>query len=316
MTRLHEIAQRYRWWLLGIYFFALLMWSLWISARWLIEFDLPSKFVYFVDEELYSDLAINRPPGLPWDDDSYRWILLGYLLTCAISVALFQADLAGHKRLSSKRRSPYLAVGVTAAMAALLTVSLIRLLVELSYEYTDFFYMYVDPFPYAFSDFEPGKGPTLSPWAGPVYWLLIAGSAVITIVLWCVMWLKCYADLNRYVLLHRMAGLLFVMSVPVLLASGYIQWRGMLRNGGIAWSDIAGSNDDFPLSYSAAVIAATVLLWASGCSLLLLFPWRRWLRLTGAGLCPNCSYDLHGTIAAGRSACPECGRAMTADQSR
>ena len=32
--------------------------------------------------------------------------------------------------------------------------------------------------------------------------------------------------------------------------------------------------------------------------------------------CPHCRYDLRGTIAAGRSECPECGRAMTADQSR
>lgn len=64
-------------------------------------------------------------------------------------------------------------------------------------------------------------------------------------------------------------------------------------------------------SYTGLVFGGTVLLWAFGPGVVLLFmreKYRREKLLRGEGYeCYKCGYDLRGTIAAGRMECPECG---------
>ena len=62
--------------------------------------------------------------------------------------------------------------------------------------------------------------------------------------------------------------------------------------------------------YTAAVLATTVMLWAWGCRILLLFQLKRFERLRNSVVCYACGYDLSGTLAALRHACPECGMSI------
>lgn len=71
-------------------------------------------------------------------------------------------------------------------------------------------------------------------------------------------------------------------------------------------------------TYTTLVLAGTVLLWAFGPGIILLYWRERYRRARLMMICSNCGYDLRGTVAAGREACPECdtrigrGRGATA----
>jgi hypothetical protein len=64
-------------------------------------------------------------------------------------------------------------------------------------------------------------------------------------------------------------------------------------------------------SFVGVFFGILVLLWTFGPGVALVFLLRvmRVQRLIRAGdsICPKCEYDLRGTLAAGRTACPECG---------
>ena len=65
-------------------------------------------------------------------------------------------------------------------------------------------------------------------------------------------------------------------------------------------------------SYTGLVFGGTVLLWAFGPGIILLFLRERYRRQKLNPHCHQCGYDLRGTIAAGRTQCPECGAAVGA----
>lgn len=73
-------------------------------------------------------------------------------------------------------------------------------------------------------------------------------------------------------------------------------------------------------TYTTLVFAGAVLLWAFGPGVVLLFmreKHRREKLLWGqAFACPQCSYDLRGTIAVGRNQCPECGASFIAPRAK
>ena len=60
-------------------------------------------------------------------------------------------------------------------------------------------------------------------------------------------------------------------------------------------------------SYTGRVFGGTVLMWAFGPGIVLLFLREKYRMQKLTPLCTSCGYDLRGTIAAGRTQCPECG---------
>jgi len=60
-------------------------------------------------------------------------------------------------------------------------------------------------------------------------------------------------------------------------------------------------------TYTTLVLAGTVLFWAFGPGIVLLYMRERYRRVKLLHLCANCGYDLRGTLAAGRHEFPECG---------
>ncbi len=60
-------------------------------------------------------------------------------------------------------------------------------------------------------------------------------------------------------------------------------------------------------TYTTLVLAGTVLLWAFGPGIILLYWREKYRHQRVLPTCIECGYDLRGTISAGRSKCPECG---------
>jgi len=61
-------------------------------------------------------------------------------------------------------------------------------------------------------------------------------------------------------------------------------------------------------SYTGMVLGGSVLLWALGPAVVLLYlRERRRREALLQNICVNCGYDLRGTLDAGRTQCPECG---------
>lgn len=69
-------------------------------------------------------------------------------------------------------------------------------------------------------------------------------------------------------------------------------------------------------SYTGLVLGGTVILWLFGPGIVLLFlrekhRRERFLKVEAPETCDRCGYDLRGSTAAGRTACPECGHDFT-----
>lgn len=106
---------------------------------------------------------------------------------------------------------------------------------------------------------------------------------------------------TRFEQLHRLTLSLAVVSLLFIAFSFVVQ----VLQGPPSWwaAHLVGS-------YTGLIFGGTVLLWAWTARHVLLFAYRgyeRYLREHGLPLCDKCGYDLRGTIAAGRSECPECG---------
>jgi hypothetical protein len=151
-------------------------------------------------------------------------------------------------------------------------------------------------------DARPGPGYDGSLWLGPG---VAAVGAVASLVVTAVLGRPRSSAQVRDRLAAR---LLLASTVVVAVASGLQAWRAhQLCRGftGFFYSYCFGS-------YSGLVLGATVFLWASGIVILPTLCERR--SLFPPGSCPRCGYDLRGTIAAGRTQCPECGAKVAAGQ--
>ncbi len=84
----------------------------------------------------------------------------------------------------------------------------------------------------------------------------------------------------------------------------------MLVSVGVyAWNPHNQSCECSRGSFWGIAFSATVLIWAFGPGIFLLFYWEKYRR-EKFQLCRTCGYDLTGTRAAGRTECPECGAAV------
>ncbi len=63
-------------------------------------------------------------------------------------------------------------------------------------------------------------------------------------------------------------------------------------------------------TYTTLVLAGTVLLWAFGPGIVLLYWREKYRRQQLLPSCEHCGYDLRGTVGAGREECPECGKKL------
>lgn len=61
------------------------------------------------------------------------------------------------------------------------------------------------------------------------------------------------------------------------------------------------------VSYTGLVFGGTVLIWAFGPGVILLFLREKYRQQKLSPICPICGYDLRGSFEAGSPVCPECG---------
>jgi len=63
-------------------------------------------------------------------------------------------------------------------------------------------------------------------------------------------------------------------------------------------------------TYTTLILAGTVLLWAFGPGIVLLYMREKYRQQRLLPTCFQCGYDLRGTVSAGRTECPECGQTI------
>ena len=141
-------------------------------------------------------------------------------------------------------------------------------------------------------------GPSV--WPGVVILLLACG-------FWAAVLSVSWSYSTRYWQFERMTLALLVIGAAIIAATEVLRFK-------------LPSFPERPLEvdgrYTAAVLAATVMLWAWGCRILLLFRLRGFEQMRNSVACYACGYDLRGTLAAERRACPECGAPIGAHQRR
>ncbi len=182
-------------------------------------------------------------------------------------------------RLSKTGRPMKLSIIVASCMAMLLTVGLVITLMEIN-DAWEFF-------------LDEGLTPV---------WIVMG----VVWLIWAVIFFMTYRDTqDRYTWMTRMVHRLIAGSfLEVLVATGVFAWNPQKNN------DCYCARG----SYTGLVLGGTVLIWAFGPGLILLFMRERHRRLRGSGdECVQCGYDLRGSIAAGQTSCPECGAMIVLD---
>lgn len=174
-------------------------------------------------------------------------------------------------RLAVEARPLRSAVVVAAAMATLLTVGIIALILEVP----DWWETYTNR----------GK-----PWwrHGSIYGGMLAVWAA-----WTWVFFVYWRQGDRYTQLGRMIrGLVAGSILEALIAIPVHIW-------------VARQRECYCLrgTYTALVFAGTVLLWAFGPGIILLYWREKYRRAKLYGLCGKCGYDLRGSS----EICPECG---------
>jgi hypothetical protein len=253
------------------------------------------SFVYFYWKgyDLWS-AGLTRYDGLRGvlgiDDRNFTWFL-----TVAAPALLWLAHIAflGVRRHSDMalpaRRRPGAAALVTASlMAGLLTCAVVVEVLSVEMLWWRFINLNL------YSLAAPVRTP-LPWWKAPAVPLLVVSWAVWWVVLW-----RWWCRRERFWQFERLTKGLVVAAAVVLVAGLLIHRNGTLF-----------SNHEEDADFTALTLAGTVLLWAWGERVLLLFRLRRyeraWEKNPPAPECFACGYDLRGSAPGG--ACPECGAA-------
>lgn len=123
-------------------------------------------------------------------------------------------------------------------------------------------------------------------------------------LIWAVLFFMVYKSTqDRYSWMTRVLHRLIVGSfLEVFVATGVLAWNPQ-------------KNDECYCargSYTGLVFGGTVLIWAFGPGLILLFMREKYRRERGDNgmICFNCGYDLRGATDKSNVICPECGEAM------
>ena len=172
-------------------------------------------------------------------------------------------------------------------MAAMLTVGLLAALLELPGWWESLL------------EFMPRYGQT--PGSEMNYWPGVIALAVAW-ALWGVIFTIYWRQGDRYTQLGRMVrGLIAGSILELIVCIPAHVWVMRQRD----CYCVRGT-------YTGLVFAGTVLLWAFGPALILLFLREKYRRQQLLPACPACDYDLRGSVNAGATHCPECGAAIPA----
>lgn len=228
--------------------------------------------------------------GLEVDETTYALIAGGYLGVFLLTQWFFlrpRGDLA--IRLTATGTPMRRAIISAAFMAALLDIGLLAILLEVPDRWVPVAYR------------QRGQyGPD-----SPRVWLFGLVLAI-TWAGWAWLFLAYFKSGDQYTRLSRILRGLFAGSVLELVVAAPVHaWVASRRNCYCARG-----------SYTGLIFAGTVLLWCFGPGIVLLFlreKYRREKLLSGRGVeCPQCGYNLTGTLDAGRTQCPECGAHVAA----
>ena len=202
----------------------------------------------------------------PLGDGVNLALILGLLLLA--QWAFLRPGPALRMRLVSTGRPLKSAVIAASAMAMLLTVGAFALLVELP------------------DWWEPMLGGTLIIWTPMLVMLVLWG-------VWAWIFFLYWRQGDRYTQLGRMIrGLVAGSLVEALVAVPVHVWVMRQRDCYCARG-----------TYTTLVLAGTVLLWAFGPGIILLYMREKYRRAQLFPICTKCGYDLRGST----DVCPECG---------
>lgn len=123
------------------------------------------------------------------------------------------------------------------------------------------------------------------------------GGMALLWAIWAVVLFIYWRQGDRYTWLGRITRALFAGSIAEMLVA----------TGVFAWNPHNGDCYCARGSYSGLVLGGTVLVWAFGPGIVLLFMRERYRRERLIPVCNRCGYDLRGLGEAGRETCPECG---------
>lgn len=261
----------------------------------------PSRFVFYawksrtdLDWFRFGDTGLTGVLGNSLDPQAHkaRYAALagGLVVLAALSAWMFLAlGRQWLRELPAKRRPTTRGILASSLMAGTLSAAGIALLLDTLGAW-DWVVLGAPRFLLKLAGLGPFAPDGASVWPGLV--ILFLGC-----VFWAAVFSASWAYSTRYWQFERMTlGLLVVAAAIVLLT---ITLRFQLPVFTPA-TEIDGR-------YTAAVLATTVLLWAWGCRVLLLFQLKHFERMRNSVACYACGYDLTGTLAAKRRDCPECG---------
>ncbi len=132
------------------------------------------------------------------------------------------------------------------------------------------------------------------------YYYAVCGTMALMWAVWFLIFFIYWKQGDRYTQLGHM--------IRALIAGSFLE--GFVATGVYAWNP---HNEDCYCargSYTGLVFGGTALLWCFGPGIILLFMREKYRRERLLPTCMECGYDLRGTIAAGRTECPECGAAI------
>ena len=184
--------------------------------------------------------------------------------------------------LAQQGRPMKVSLLVAGLMAALLTVGLLATLLEIPNWWMKVTHQPEGSIPYGSGDARD--------WP--------AGLAILTAwIVWTVVFFVYWWQGDRYTQLGRMIRGLIAGSILEMLVAIPVQALTYKRD------DCYCARG----SYTGLVLGGTVLLWAFGPGIVLLFMREKYRRHRLLLTCMDCGYDLRGSVAAGSTTCPESG---------
>ena len=245
----------------------------------------------YLNDYLSGDYAgLFATPLCPWEDIS-EWgygvnlvFVVGLLLLA--QWAFLRPGRVWTARLTVKGRPLKSAVIAAAGMAMLLTIGALALLLDLAGHLG---------FPDTWAWLMATDSPSLPAWTAWV-WLLMLGMWVFWAWVFFVYWLQG----DRYTQLGRMIRALIAGSlVEAFVAIPAHIWTSRPR-------DCYCERN----TYTTLVLCGTVLLWAFGPGIVLLYLHEHYRRMRLYPRCLNCGYQLTGNTS---GICPECGEQVPAE---
>jgi predicted RNA-binding Zn-ribbon protein involved in translation (DUF1610 family) len=255
------------------------------------------------DQSLDGVLGAERKLLVNWGEPNWIYFPIVFLLLAVLGGSGWMFLFSGSNvssRLPARRKFSLFTVIACALMFALLTVGL----VSGTLEHLEYWVWFLDlPYMLANNRFTWSA----SQWAEqasmfPASILLVGAWMAWTSILWVFRKRKQrYWQFER-ITLWMMIPAMILLFTPWLL--DMLNWQPLIKS----WRNVPDG------LYTTRVFAATVLLWAWGCRVILLFQLERYRMQTIDNpdqICFACGYDLRGTISADRHQCPECGAAVT-----